>query len=106
MDVRITARRGTVSPALRGYAEKRVAKLLKFEPRLLAVELLFDEDHGEVSVEGRADVPGVPTLVARSEAAGRRTALDRMLQRLGRQLRRERSRRIEHQGPPAGALLE
>jgi ribosomal subunit interface protein len=105
MDVRITNRRGTVSPGLREYAETRARKLTRYEPRILAIELLFDEDHGQVSVEGRADVAGAPTVVARSEADSGRSALDHMLQRLGRQLRRKRSKRVDHQAPPAGNII-
>lgn len=105
MDVRITNRRGTASPAARDYAEERAGKLAKYDPRLIAIEILFDEDHGQVAVEGRAEVAGGPTLVARSEADSSRGAIDRMLQRLGRQIRRQRSKHIEHQAPSTGTIV-
>jgi ribosomal subunit interface protein len=106
MDVRIASKRATVSDADMERARTRVRRLEKYEPRLLTVDVLFDEDHGESTVEVRADVPGLPPLVTRCEASSHRTALDRAMERMSRRLRKERSKRTEHQSPPAGATLE
>lgn len=106
MDVRITTRRATVGDAMMRRADERARRLAKYDPRLQAVSLVFEEDHGDVTVEIRAEVPGVPPLVARSAGDSNRSALDRALDKLRRQLRRERKKRIEHQAPPAGAIVE
>ncbi len=106
MDVRIIARRATIGEAFHRHAEERAHKLMRYEPRLHGVSILVDEDRGRVSVEARAEVPGVPILVARAEAASDRSALDAALQKLRRQLRRQRTRRVDHQAPPAGAAIE
>ena len=106
MDVRITTRHVEISDSFGEYAVERTRKLTKFEPRLIAVDLIFDDDHGEFSTEARADVPGIPTLVAKAENDSRRKALDRALDKLGRQLKRERSKRVDHQAPPAGAIID
>lgn len=105
MDVRITTRRVAVGDATVRRAEQRARKLGKHDPRLQTVSLLFAEDHGKVAVEARAEVPGIPTLVARSEGDSSRTALDRALEKLQRRLHRERKKRTEHHAPPAGAIL-
>jgi ribosomal subunit interface protein len=106
MDVRIITRRARVGDTFLRQAEERVRKLDRYEPRLQAVALVVDEDRGRISVEARADVPGVPPVVASADGATTRSALDRALQKLRRQLRRERSRRVDHQGPPAGTLVQ
>jgi ribosomal subunit interface protein len=106
MDVRITTRRATVSEAFLRQAEERVRKLDRFEPRLQAVALTVDEDRGRISIETRAEVPGAPPMIASADAATDRSALDKALQKLGRQLRRHRTRRTDHQAPPAGAIIE
>lgn len=106
MDVRITTRRATVGEAFVRHAEERARKLTRYEPRLHGVFIVVDEDRGRVSVEARAEVPAVPPLVARAEAASDRSALDAALQKLRRQLRRQRTRRIDHQAPSAGAVVE
>jgi ribosomal subunit interface protein len=106
MDVRINTRRATVGDTFLRQAEERVRKLDRYEPRLQAVAIVVDEDRGRISVEARADVPGAPPVVASATGATDRGALDGALQKLRRQLRRERSRRVDHQAPPAGLLAE
>lgn len=100
MDVSITFRRGKITDTFRARTLERAERLVRYEPRLLSVDLLFDEDHGRVTAEGKAAVPGLPPLVARAESDSYRTACDRVLDRLARQLRKERSRRVDHQAPP------
>jgi len=106
MDVRITSRRATVGEAFVRHADERARKLTRYEPTLHGVSVVVDEDRGRVSVEVRAEVPGSPPLIARSEAATDRSALDAALQKLRRQLRRQRTRRLDHQAPSAGAIVE
>lgn len=101
MDVRIATRHLELSEAFRGHARERASRLSKYAPRLLSVELLFEGDHGTVKTEARADVPGRSLLVARGESTDRRASLDQALNRLGRQLRRYRSKRVDHQAEPA-----
>ncbi|MEJ2503415.1 MAG: ribosome-associated translation inhibitor RaiA [Gemmatimonadota bacterium] len=104
MDVRMTTRHVDLSDTFRKLAEERVQKLGKYEPRLIAVDLIFEDDHGRFTTEARADVPGRPPLVARTAADGRRKSLDQTLRKLSRQLRRERSKLTEHQAPPVAVL--
>jgi ribosomal subunit interface protein len=106
MDVRITARHVNLGDSFSEYAHDRVGKLTKFEPRLLSVDLIFDNEHGEFSTEARAEVPGIPTLVAKAENESKRKSLDDALDKLGRQLKKERSKRVDHQAPPAGSIVE
>lgn len=106
MDVRITTRRATVTETFARQIEERVRKLDRYEPRLLSVAVIIDEDRGRVSIETRAEVPGAPPMIGRAEAASNRSALDAALQKLGRQLRRRRTKRLDHQAPPAGAAID
>lgn len=94
MDVRITTRHVDLTESFLLLAEDRTRKLTRYEPRLLAVDLLFEDDHGRLATEARADVPGRPALVARGAAEDRRASLDRALRKLRRQLRRESSKRV------------
>jgi ribosomal subunit interface protein len=106
MDVRITTRRATVSETFRRQTEERVMKLDRFEPRLHAVDIIVDEDRGRIYIETRADVPGLPPLVATADADTDRSALDKALQKLSRQLRRRRAKRTDHNAPRPGAIIE
>jgi ribosomal subunit interface protein len=106
MDVRITTRRVELTNTFLEHAEERTRKLIRYEPRLLSIELLFEEESGRVVTEARADVPGRPIRVARGSASDRRASLDQTLKKLGRQLCRERDRRVEHKGavPPEAPI--
>lgn len=106
MDVQVTIRRGEAGENFLERAHERARKLVRYEPRLHRVELLFDEDGGRVAGEGMAAVPGLPTLVARADGDTARTVLDHVVRRLGRQLRRERSKRVKHRAPPIASLVE
>ncbi len=104
MDVRITTRRATVGDSFVRQAEERARKLERYEPRLQGVAITVDEDRGRVFMEVRADVAGTPTVVASSDGDTTRSALDRALQKVQRQLRRKRSKRLDHKAPPAAAV--
>lgn len=104
MDVRITVRRGRSERGFRAIAEEKARRLRRYEPRLIRVELLFDQEGARELAEARCAVPRVPTLVARAASDSRRTSLDRVIQKAARQLRKERSRRTDHQAPPVAAL--
>jgi ribosomal subunit interface protein len=104
MDVRITTRRATVGESFQRRIEERAARLDRYEPRLQSVAVVVDEDRGRVFLEVRAEVPGSPALLARAEGDSQRSALDAAMQKLTRQLRRRRDRKVDHKAPPAGAV--
>ena len=56
MDVQITIRRGRAGESFKALAEEKARKLGKYDPRIIRVELLFDEDGGTVRAEARAFV--------------------------------------------------
>lgn len=100
MDVRITTRHVDLSGSFLQLADERTRKLDRYEPTLLSVDLLFDDDHGKLRTEARADVPGRPPMIARAVAEDRRSSLDESLRKLRRQLRRERVKRLDHKAAP------
>ncbi len=106
MDVRITTRHVDLSESFMAHVGERTRKLTKYEPRLIAVDLLFDGDHGKLATEARATVPGRPPSIARGAAEDPRASLDEALKKLGRQLRRERKKRVDHQAPPPVVVVE
>lgn len=106
MDVRITLRHGTAGAGFLQTAEEKARGLTKFEPRLRQVEILFDGEGRRAEVEARAVVPGVPARVARAAGETRRRALDQVLRKVKRQLRRDRSKRIDHRASPLTGIAE
>lgn len=93
MQVTLTARQCTVQDGTRAHAERRVSRLRRIETRPMEVELAFAAEHGERRVEARLGVAGAGIYVARGSAPTFRTALDRAVERLEKQLKRDRERR-------------
>jgi len=99
MRIQTTARHCTIAEPVRAHAEERVLRLLRFERRLEAAELIFENDSGLCHVEVRLAVARQPLMVAHGTGPDFRTALDRAVARAARQLKRRHDRRHDHQAP-------
>ncbi len=104
MDVTITARHCTVADSVRQRATERVARLSKYQPRASAGDVIFDEDGSVRRAEIRIAVDGAPIRVAKADGETFQVALDRAVQKVARQLKREREKRVDHQAPTNKAL--
>ncbi len=100
MNVTITARHCMVAESLRRRTAARVARLRRYDPRVLVADVAFDKDHDEYTAEARLEIPREPAIIARASARDPGVALDRMLDRLRRQLKRERERARDHRAAP------
>jgi len=100
MQVTITARNCKVNENLRGWIEEQLLHLKRFEPRALRLEVTLLEEKNGCRVEALATVARAGMLHAEAGAEDFRSAVDRVVEKLARQLRKGRSRRREHQGNP------
>ncbi len=105
MRVQIVARRCQIPPAIRSRTEEQVPKLARFDQRLSSGEIVFEEERHLKRVEGVLSVDGEEPVVARGEGDEFRPALDKMLERLSRILRRRRDQTLEHQGPKLSEVV-
>lgn len=97
MRVQITARHCHVSDQLRERTEELARKLQKFEPRLSAAEIVFEEERHQRNVEGILSVDRADPVVAHGEGDDFSGALDQLMDRLSKILRRRRSQVRDHQ---------
>lgn len=97
MRVQITARHCEISDTLRERAHELVEKLARFDPRVSGAELVFEEEKRTKKVEGILSLDRVDRIVASGEAPEWPAALDRMIDRLSRQVRRGRAQAVDHQ---------
>jgi putative sigma-54 modulation protein len=97
MRLQVKARNGQLSASVRAYAEKRLAKLDRRLHDLTLVEVTLSrannpsisDDH---TAEAVVHTKG-PTLVARESAATYEAAVDRLVDKLERQIERYRDKR-------------
>ncbi|MFQ5678629.1 MAG: ribosome hibernation-promoting factor, HPF/YfiA family [Gemmatimonadota bacterium] len=105
MQVIVSGRRFEVTNPLRQVVEERVRRLERFEPRLTRAEVTLLDGKNRCEVEARVSVAREGLMHARAEATDFRTAVDRAVDKLGRQLRRLHARRRSHRGVPKEARL-
>ena len=102
MRVQITVRHGDVPEAVKVRAEEQVEKLTRYDPRLAGAEIVFNEEKKLKQVEGIFSIDRSEPVVTSGEGPEFRPALDQMLDRAARKLRRQREQvRDHHHGAPA-----
>lgn len=92
----VTARHGHVSDEIRAYALKKAEKLTRFHDRITRIQVLLDDPKGEREVEMIAHVEAGGTMVARERAGAFNEAIDLLVEKLERQLKRDKERLKDH----------
>lgn len=108
MRVKIAARHCEIPEAVRRRTEEQISGLVKFDLRVTGAEVVFEEVKRSRRVEVILSVDRSEPVVAHGEGEEFRTALDKVVDRLSRILKRQRARVVDHKGPPLseGATLE
>lgn len=100
MRVNIAARHCEISDPLRERAEGKMQRLTKYHRRVTGADVVFSETKRLRHVEVILSVDGSEPIVARAEDEDFRSALDKVLDRLARMLRKAREAGKDHQAPP------
>jgi putative sigma-54 modulation protein len=98
MRLQVKAHHGHVSDSVRAYAEKRLAKLSRRLYDETLVEVTLTQEHNpsirdDHSAEGIVYTKG-SNIVARESAATYEAAIDRLVDKLDRQVERHREKRV------------
>jgi ribosomal subunit interface protein len=106
MDLTFTGRGLGVSDAVRETAEHKLSAISRLEPRVTRIDLEFITEHhprldGTTRVEAAVYLPR-KTFRAQAEAPDVPTALDRLVQRLERQIRDHHGKRKKRKTRPDG----
>ncbi|MEO7588922.1 MAG: ribosome-associated translation inhibitor RaiA [Arachnia sp.] len=110
MDIVVTGRHCTISPALKDLVTERIATVERLRDRVIRVEVEFSADGSknpteavEVQITMRSRGPVVR---AESKASDKNTAFDQAFDRLKSQLRKAADRRKTHQGLRLASALD
>jgi putative sigma-54 modulation protein len=98
MRLQVKAQHATVPESVHAYAEKRLSKLSRRLYEGTVVEVTFSREHNpsirdDHVAEGVVFMKG-PNLVAREAAPSFETAVDRLVDKLERQIERHRDKRV------------
>lgn len=99
MRVQIAARHCDIPDAVRDRTEEQLGKLSRYEPRLSGAEVVFETEKHLKKVEAILKVDREEPFVAGGEGVEFREAVDQMVDRLSRMLRRRRSQKKDRHRP-------
>ena len=99
MRVQIAARRCEVPDAIRHRTETQLGKLSKYEPRISGAEVTFEVEKHKKKVDAILKVDREEPVLAGGEGAEFREAVDQMVDRLSRMLRRRRDQKKDYHKP-------
>lgn len=116
MQLKLTARHEHLDDTVRQYAERKLAKLDRRLNDLTLVEVTFSREHNpSIAADHTVDVvvhTKGPSLVAHESATTYEAAIDRLMDKLERQVERyrdkrtlEQRRRSQHAAPEPGPDL-
>lgn len=94
--VDITARHGHVTEHSRDYVTKKASKLLRFNDRISSIQVLMDEPKGDREVEMIVHVDAGATFVAKERAAGLHEAVDLLVEKLEKQIKKDKEKLKDH----------
>lgn len=99
MRMQVVTRHCEVPDPVRARAEERLNRLRRYNDRLSSAELVFEEERHVKKVEGILAVEGGGPVVAHGEGSEFTEALDQLMARLAKILRRRRDQVRNHQAP-------
>ena len=98
MRTQITTRHCVISRAVRTQAEEMAIRLEKFDPRITSVDIVFEEQKRQKTVEATVKADRVDPVHAEATSDDFRVAVDMLNDRLTRIIRRRRERATERHG--------
>lgn len=99
MQISISTRHGHLSSGTQDQITEKVEKLLRFNDRLTATEVIIDLEHVQTpSVEFRVSVEKAEDFVATDEHENLMAAVDSCLHKIEQQLRKHKEKTQGHRG--------
>jgi len=108
MRVKIAARHCEIPETVRDRTEEQLGKLSKYEPRLSGAEVVFEVEKHKKKVDAILKVDREEPVLAGGEGVEFREAVDQMVDRLSRILRRRRKQMkdFHRSGSPEPSTFE
>jgi putative sigma-54 modulation protein len=96
MQVKVTGRHMSVTDAMKAYAEEKAQKLIRFFDRIQEIRIVLDFDGSRPTVECIVDVEHAEDFIAHEANDDMYAAIDKVSDKLERQLRKHKERIREH----------
>jgi ribosomal subunit interface protein len=102
VSIEVVSRHRHVSDKTRDFATERVGKLTRFHSRVSHIQVLLDERHDEFITEVIVHVDSGVTVVAKETASGYRASITSAVEKLERQIKKDKEKRQNHKHDPLG----
>ena len=96
VQIDVTSRHQNISDKTREFAVDRARKLVRYNDRITSIQVVLDEAHDEFVAEMIVKADWGSTLVAKQTADGYRAALDALLVKLERQVKKDKEKHRNH----------
>lgn len=100
--IEVTSRHQQVSEGTREHATSKAGKLLRFHNRISRIQIVIDRRKDDWEVESIVHVDSGHTFVAKEDGSSFKAALDTLIEKIGRQLKKDNERRKHHKGSHKG----
>jgi len=95
MQTQMTGHNVDLTPALKEFTEKKIEKLNAYADTITSTHITFNIEHLNQIVEAQLTVPG-NTIHAKAESDNMYTAIDAMIDKLMRQLKKYKEKHTDH----------
>lgn len=100
MQVTVSGRHMGVGDALREYCQRKSERLIRFYDRIQAIEVILDGKNGHHTAEIIVRIDGTQPFVASEQHEDVYAAMDLLLDKIERQLRRHKEKLRNRKHPP------
>ena len=94
--IEITSRHDQVSERMREYATRKAVKLVRFHTRISRIQIVAYDPHLSPEVELIVHVDSGATMVAKERSNHFNTAIDALVVKMERQLKKDQEKRKSH----------
>lgn len=96
VQIEVTSRHQHVSEKTRAFALERAERLTRFNDRISRIQIILDEEHDAFLAEIIVHIASREPIVVHETSDGYRSALDALLDKMERQLKKDQERRRDH----------
>lgn len=103
MQISVSGRHMSVGDSLRSYCEKKASRLARFYDRIQSIDVILDGNNGLHTAEMIVHSEGTQPFVASEEQEDAHAAIDLLVDKIERQLKRHKERLRNRKHPPKKA---
>lgn len=99
--IEVRSRHGSIPEDLHAYTREKVARLARFHDRVSSIQVVSEHSNAHTDIEMIVHVDSGATLVARQADAQYKSALEKVMGKMERQLKKHNEKLKHHKGEGA-----